>query len=116
MLGKERKHPAAPLLDVSCAELSDTFELHRERAGIAKDTPMGTVTLHSLRHTYITLLDAAGATHAQREALARHQESARITARYTHVADAELRRVVEGLWRIVEEAVRAADKPKEAQA
>jgi integrase len=67
-----------------------------DRAGIEKvDLQQGRITLHSLRHTFASLMARAGAGLTQTQVLMGHSTPELTAVRYTHHEAADLRAAVE---------------------
>lgn len=76
----------APLRDVRTS-----FHLVRERAGLGPD-----VTLHTLRHTFVTVLAERGVSPSLIQAFTGHADMAMVS-RYSHPSEASLRQAIDGL-------------------
>ncbi|HEY1381947.1 MAG TPA: tyrosine-type recombinase/integrase [Gemmataceae bacterium] len=80
---------------------AEMLRIDLEAAGVpyrvaGPDGPL-VADFHCLRHSYITMLDQAGATPAQAQKLARHSDIKLTLQRYTHHGRAELAATVERL-------------------
>jgi len=78
--------PDAPLFDIDWRNLLRTFNLDLAAAGIAKKDAQGrTVDVHSLRHTFATLLARNGVSPSVAQKLMRHSDIRLTMNLYTHL-------------------------------
>lgn len=97
--GGDRTEAGGSEMSLRLADVPRSRDFRRdiERAGIQRrDARNRVAVLHSLRHTFCSLVRRAGASDAQTRALMRHADSS-VTGRYTDEALLELRGVVERL-------------------
>jgi len=78
--------PDAPLFDIDWRNLLRTFNLDLTAAGIAKRDAQGrTVDVHSLRHTFATMLARNGVSPSIAQKLMRHSDIRLTMNLYTHL-------------------------------
>ena len=96
--------PDDPLVYVP-SHTAREFRKDLRRAAVPEATSEGTAVFHSLRHTFVTLLDQVGASESEQQQLARHAPS-NITRRvYSHVEPDRRRQLVEQVGEIVRQAL-----------
>ena len=102
------KADTAPLLTMKCHPERD-FNVDREAAGIAYDGFGGVCTLHSLRHTAITLANGCGASVKALQGFARHSDPRMTMGVYAHVPQGEQSELAERMGAIIAGAGQAQD-------
>ena len=94
------REPDSPLLTAMPVDTSDTFEVDRERAKIAKDLD-GVVDFHALRTTFATLVDGTGASAKTTQELSRHSSPSMTFGRYAKARSAEMSATAEAVGAVV---------------
>ncbi|MCY3021502.1 MAG: tyrosine-type recombinase/integrase [Planctomycetota bacterium] len=89
-----------PLVFVA-RETSNALERDLVRAGLTKWGPGGRADFHALRHTFVTMLHAAGATFEEVRLLARHAPRGLTDKTYLHVRPERLHDLAEAVGRMV---------------
>jgi len=96
--------PTAPLLPTMPKDPFRPFLADLDAAGITKTTAEGVVDFHSLRVTFLTLVDGAGASPKTAQAAGRHSTPDITFRRYIKTVPEELVRVVDAVGRITRTA------------
>ncbi|MGD0092514.1 MAG: tyrosine-type recombinase/integrase [Planctomycetota bacterium] len=102
--GTRNSLPTAPLLPAMPKDPFHPFDKDREAAGIPKTTSKGKVDFHSLRTTFLTLVDGAGASPKTTQAAGRHASMETTFKNYVRSSDTELVRVVNDVGRLTRTA------------
>jgi len=92
--GKKNLDPETPLLEVPVHQDRE-FNKDIKAAGIPKQNPRGIAVFHSLRNTFCTLVDQAGATPAEGQAMARHASLQMTYSIYTKTRSERLKALAE---------------------